>query len=153
MTLIRILRNRVGRCRDACELAVNHGTPRRAAKLAVVVGTLLVLINQWEAVAGSVSMDWLKLVLTYCVPYLVSTYTSVSKDLYLLREAEAAEQKFLVGPPRGVSAQQIAACTQVADKGPAVLAHHQVHFHGQILPAAEFAIDVVTGYFGQVPAH
>lgn len=36
-------------------------------------------------------MDWLKVLLTYCVPYLVSTYTSVSKDLYLLGETEAAE--------------------------------------------------------------
>ena len=92
MTLRRFLRNPVGRCRDRCELAVSHGTPRRAAKLAAVVGTCLVLINQWEAVTGSAAMDWLKVVLTYCVPYLVSTYTSVSKDLYMLRAAEAAEQ-------------------------------------------------------------
>ncbi|MBQ0813467.1 MAG: nitrate/nitrite transporter NrtS [Marinobacter sp.] len=92
MSFIRILRNPVSECKDACELAVSHGTPRRAAKLAVVVGTLLVLINQWEAVTGSTAVDWLKVALTYCVPYLVSTYTSVSKDLYLLREAEAAEQ-------------------------------------------------------------
>jgi len=92
MSFIRILRTPARRCREACELAVGHGTPRRAVKLAVVVGTLLVLINQWEAVTGASSMDWLKVVLTYCVPYLVSTYTSVSKDLTLLREAEAAEQ-------------------------------------------------------------
>ena len=92
MSFIRILRTPARRCREACELAVGHGTPRRAVKLAVVVGTLLVLINQWEAVTGAASMDWLKVALTYCVPYLVSTYTSVSKDLTLLREAEAAEQ-------------------------------------------------------------
>lgn len=92
MTFIRILRNPVHRCKDACELAVSQGTPRRAAKLAAVVGTLLVFINQWEAVTGAASMDWVKVVLTYCVPFLVSTYTSVSKDLTLLREAEAAEQ-------------------------------------------------------------
>lgn len=79
------------RWRKACGLAVSHGTPRRAAKLAAVVGTLLVLINQWEAVTGEASVDYLKMVLTFCVPYLVSTYTSVSKDLTLLREAEAAE--------------------------------------------------------------
>jgi len=78
------------RCKDACELAVSHGTPWRAAKLAAVVGTLLVLINQWEAVTGTGSMNWLKVALTYCVPYLVSTYTSVSKDLHLRREAQTA---------------------------------------------------------------
>ncbi len=70
---------------------MSHGTPWRAAKLAAVVGTLLVLINQWGAVTGPAPMDWLKVLLTYCVPYLVSTYTSVSKDLYLLGETEAAE--------------------------------------------------------------
>lgn len=76
----------------ALRMALSHGTPRRAAKLAVSVGTLLVLINQWEAVIGVDSMDWVKVALTYCVPYLVSTYTGVSKDLQLLREAEVAEQ-------------------------------------------------------------
>jgi len=92
MSFLQILRTPARRCREACELAVGRGTPRRAAKLAAVVGTLLVLINQWEAVTGNAPMDWLKVVLTYCVPYLVSTYTSVSKDLMLLRDAEAAEQ-------------------------------------------------------------
>ena len=81
MSLLSVLCNPVRRCSDAFALAVSHGTPRRSAKLALVVGTLLVLINQWEAVTGAVSMDWLKVALTYCVPYLVSTYTSVSKDL------------------------------------------------------------------------
>lgn len=80
-------------CKEACELAVSHGTPVRAAKLALVVGTLLVLINQWEAVAGKSDMDWLKVLLTYCVPYLVSTYTSVSKDLHLLHQSRVAEQE------------------------------------------------------------
>ncbi|ERS81052.1 hypothetical protein Q672_06985 [Marinobacter sp. EVN1] len=92
MSFLQNLRTPARRCKEACELAVGHGTPRRAAKLAAVVGTLLVLINQWEAVNGAASMDWLKVLLTYCVPYLVSTYTSVTKDLTLLREAEAAEQ-------------------------------------------------------------
>lgn len=76
--------------KEALRLAASHGTPGRAAKLAVVVGTLLVLINQWEAVVGASSMDWVKVALTYCVPYMVSTYTSVSKDLHLRRQAETA---------------------------------------------------------------
>ncbi|WP_342631584.1 nitrate/nitrite transporter NrtS [Marinobacter alkaliphilus] len=87
----RMLYQLARRSREAGELAVSHGTPRRAAKLAVVVGTLLVVINQWEAVTGTASMDWLKVVLTYCVPYLVATYTSVSKDLHSRRQTVAAE--------------------------------------------------------------
>jgi hypothetical protein len=81
------------RCNKAFDLAVRDGTPARAAKLALVVGTLLVLINQWEAVVGQPDMNWLKVSLTYCVPYLVSTYTSVSKDLHLLRQSRVAEQE------------------------------------------------------------
>lgn len=92
MSFFRFLRGPSSQCRDACQLALGHGTPQRAARLAAVVGTLLVLINQWEAVTGAAAIDWLKVALTYCVPYLVSTYTSVSKDLYLVRAAEAAEQ-------------------------------------------------------------
>lgn len=65
----------------ALRLAISDGTPWRAFKLAVVVGTLLVLINQWNACFGPAPFNWLKGVLTYLVPYSVSTYTSVAKDL------------------------------------------------------------------------
>lgn len=75
------------------QLAFSNGTPARAAKLALVVGTLLVLINQWEALFGDEHIDWIKFGLTYCVPYLVSTYTSVSKDLALARQVDEARQQ------------------------------------------------------------
>lgn len=70
---------------QAVRLAVSGGTPWRAARLAVVVGSLLVLINQWEALAGEAAFSIPKALLTYLVPYLVSTYTAVSKDLQVLR--------------------------------------------------------------------
>jgi len=82
MSLPALLKTSVRTCADACELAVSHGTPKRAAKLALMVGSLLVVINQWEAFNGAAKFDWVKVVLTYCVPYMVSTYTSVSKDLH-----------------------------------------------------------------------
>ncbi|PAV25196.1 hypothetical protein CF392_12215 [Tamilnaduibacter salinus] len=91
MALSRRLLAPIRRCGEACQLAVGHGTPWRAVKLAAVVGTLLTVINQWEAITTDTPMNWLKVVLTYCVPYLVSTYTSVSKDLHLRREAQAVE--------------------------------------------------------------
>lgn len=69
------------RCSEALRLALSDGTPARAAWLAAVVGTILVAINQWEAFLGMAPLSIPKLVLTYVVPYLVSTYTSVSKDL------------------------------------------------------------------------
>lgn len=67
--------------RRALTLAFSDGTPWRALKLAAVVGTLLVIINQWEALLGKAELSLTKTVLTFLVPYLVSTYTSVSKDL------------------------------------------------------------------------
>lgn len=74
-------------CRSALELAFSDGTPKRAGQVALVVGTLLVLINQYEALLGHASINWLKFLLTYCVPYLVSTYTSVHKDLQMIKRA------------------------------------------------------------------
>lgn len=91
MSVLRIARTLIYRCRGGCELAVSGGTPGRAVKIAAVVGTLLVLINQGDAVFGAASVDWIKAGLTYCVPYLVSTYTSVSKDLSIRRETGAME--------------------------------------------------------------
>ncbi|WP_133734562.1 nitrate/nitrite transporter NrtS [Halospina denitrificans] len=68
-------------CSEALRLALTGGTPARAAWVAAVVGTILVVINQWEALLGMQALSIPKLVLTYVVPYLVSTYTAVSKDL------------------------------------------------------------------------
>jgi hypothetical protein len=62
------------------QLAWLPDTRIRALKLAAVVGSILFLINQWEACLGEALVQWAKAVLTYCVPYLVSTYTSVMKD-------------------------------------------------------------------------
>ncbi|MDE0157739.1 MAG: nitrate/nitrite transporter NrtS [Gammaproteobacteria bacterium] len=48
-------------------------------KVCVVVGTVLVLINYFDRIlAGTLSdIDYFKILLTYCVPYCVSTYASV----------------------------------------------------------------------------
>lgn len=77
--------------RDVLQLCVSHGTPKRAARLSIVVGSMLVLINQWEAITGEEAINWFKVALTYCVPYVVTTYTSVSKDLQMRRAHERTE--------------------------------------------------------------
>jgi hypothetical protein len=52
---------------------------RRSLRVAAIVGTLLVAINYTDrALAGSLGPgDWLKMALTYCVPYGVATYAAV----------------------------------------------------------------------------
>jgi hypothetical protein len=71
--------------RRACLCAISGGVPRRSLYVALLVGTVLNLINQGDALLGLVPINWLKLVLTYCVPYAVCTYGAVS---YQLRQAD-----------------------------------------------------------------
>lgn len=65
-------------------LAVAGGTQRRAVRVAVVVGILLTLINQGDRLLAGESVSLVKVVLTFIVPWAVSTWTSVQ----LLAERE-----------------------------------------------------------------
>ena len=47
---------------------------RRNLIVAVVVGSLLTLINQPEALLGEQAIVWWKVALTYVVPFGVATY-------------------------------------------------------------------------------
>lgn len=49
---------------------------RPALRTALVVGTVLNLINQGDALLGPAHVAIGKMVVTYCVPYCVSTYTA-----------------------------------------------------------------------------
>ncbi|MFA7261720.1 MAG: nitrate/nitrite transporter NrtS [Caulobacter sp.] len=64
--------------KQALSLATSNGVPRRAIVVAVVVGSALNLINQGDALFGPKSVDVGKLLLTFIVPYLVSTHGAVS---------------------------------------------------------------------------
>lgn len=61
--------------------ATEHGVPRRSFRLALVVGTLLNLINQGDALLAGAALNWTKIGLTYVMPYLVSTYGAVTVRL------------------------------------------------------------------------
>ncbi|MEE8108912.1 MAG: nitrate/nitrite transporter NrtS [Gammaproteobacteria bacterium] len=51
----------------------------RAVRVALLVGTVLALINHGDKLiyGGMQTSDYLKILLTYLVPYCVSTYSSV----------------------------------------------------------------------------
>lgn len=49
---------------------------RQALWIALVVGTFLNVVNQWEACVGQASFVWFKLALTYCVPFIVAMYSA-----------------------------------------------------------------------------
>lgn len=65
----------------ACRYAVSDGIPLRSLYVAAVVGTILNLINQGDALFGAVPLNWTKIIFTYVVPYAVSTYGAVSYRL------------------------------------------------------------------------
>ncbi len=62
------------------KIALRKDVVLRGLKVGGIVGTILVAINQGDLLlAGTLSVEALwKILLTYCVPYCVSTYASVS---------------------------------------------------------------------------
>lgn len=68
-----------------CQCAVARGVPRRSFIVALIVGTILNLINQGDALWTGTPIDVAKLLLTYLVPYFVSIYGAVSYQLHAAR--------------------------------------------------------------------
>lgn len=66
-------------------LALSDGVPRAAFIAALVVGTILNVINQGDAMIGGGDLNIAKILLTYCVPYCVATYGAVSAQRRFLR--------------------------------------------------------------------
>jgi hypothetical protein len=77
------------RWKFACVCAVSDGVPRRSLWVALVVGTILNLINQGDALLGASPVNWIKIMLTFLVPYAVSTYGAVSYRLGTARDLGA----------------------------------------------------------------
>ena len=63
--------------RSPFELALSDGTPVESAKVALVVGTILTAINQGDLILRGKRPPAAKVLLTYCVPFAVSTYGAV----------------------------------------------------------------------------
>ena len=61
-------------------VARSPGVVRRALRVAMVVGSVLVLINHGDHLLTGhlATKDLYKILLTYCVPYCVSTYSATS---------------------------------------------------------------------------
>ncbi len=70
-------------------LCLGDGIPRRSLWVAVVVGTILNLINQGDALIGGGKLSVAKLLLTYAVPYCVATYGAVSFRLKMTQRSLA----------------------------------------------------------------
>lgn len=60
------------------QLILGDGTPKKAFFTALVVGTILTAINHGDVIlAGAAPPPW-KVILTYCVPYCVTTWGAIT---------------------------------------------------------------------------
>ena len=75
----------MARAREMLSLAARSGVFRRALVVALVVGTVLNLINQGDRLFSGDSPNWWKLALTYVVPFVVSTHGAMT---VLLRQQQ-----------------------------------------------------------------
>lgn len=75
----------------ACQCAVSDEVPRRSFYVALVVGTILNVINQGDTIFGTESINWLKVLLTYFVPYAVCTYGAVSAQTKQIKPGTTEE--------------------------------------------------------------
>jgi hypothetical protein len=60
--------------REALRICMRREHLRSTAKIALVVGTILTLINQADVIIGgdASAITWVKVGLNYCVPFVVS---------------------------------------------------------------------------------
>jgi hypothetical protein len=47
----------------------------KGLRTSLIVGSILTLINQWQALFGSEPFRWIALILTYIVPFIVFVYS------------------------------------------------------------------------------
>ena len=60
------------------QLVFGDGTPRRALATALIVGTILTAINHGDHIVAGDAPPLIKVLLTYLVPYCVTTWGAVT---------------------------------------------------------------------------
>ena len=60
------------------QMIFGDGTPKKAILAALVVGTLLTAINHGDVILSDLAPQPWKVVLTYCVPYCVTTWGAIT---------------------------------------------------------------------------
>jgi hypothetical protein len=81
------------RWREICGYCVSGGVPRRSFVVALIVGTILNLINQGDVLLSGAPLDFTKIILTFAVPYCVATYGAVSFRLQAASAHSASQPK------------------------------------------------------------
>ena len=63
------------------QLAFGDGTTKKALLSALVVGSILTSINHGDMIISGEYPSWLKVLLTYLVPYCVTTWGAITGKL------------------------------------------------------------------------
>ena len=72
------LRDNIASPPSLTQMIFGDGTPKKAIVTALVVGTILTAINHGDVIlSGLVPAAW-KVVLTYCVPFCVTTWGAIT---------------------------------------------------------------------------
>ncbi len=75
------------------QMILGGGTPKKAMYTALVIGTLLTAINHGDMiVSGPAPAIW-KVVLTYCVPYCVTTWGAITGKRAQWRRLQRGEDQ------------------------------------------------------------
>jgi len=65
------------------QIAMSRHIVINALKIALVVGSLLNLVNQGGNMLHGVTISWLQLILNYLVPYCVASYSAAKNEIEL----------------------------------------------------------------------
>ncbi len=65
---------------------------RNSLIVCAIVGTILNMINQGEYITGDGPINWLKLGLTYCVPFCVATYGAFAAARIFAKQMRAQRE-------------------------------------------------------------
>lgn len=71
--------------------STSDGVPRRSLVVALIVGSILNLINQGDRLFEGGRLSLVKLILTFAVPYIVATYGAVTARMSASDEGPRAE--------------------------------------------------------------
>jgi len=75
--IILEIKNETNSNSDFFQLAFGDGTPKKALMTALVVGTILTSINHGDVILKGESINYFKILLTYCVPFCVTTWGAI----------------------------------------------------------------------------
>ena len=72
--------------RSFLQTATSRRVVLSALRIALVVGSVLNLVNQGSAVMAGAGVSWIHLLLNYAVPYCVATYSATKNELTRRRD-------------------------------------------------------------------